>query len=629
MVGHRTWQATWLLLVVAAAIRLSFQPLNAMDTDTWWHLAGGRVFATQLTLPHQDPFSYTSDVPWLPYEWLYDTGIYCLMVAHGMTGLLVMRAVVVALVGVGMYLLLIQLVGRTAMAGAGALFALVLLEPYYLIRPHVVGYLAFLAFLHVLYRMIEGAGRPIKPLHFVLAVALLVFITVNFHVTFIFMIGFLAVWLASDAGAASLRWIPAPHPQRGWGLAALAVSMLASLCNPRGWHMALHPFDYLAGNIYTRSIAEYMPVPLSQQPVVNLVLIGLSLVSVGLAWRQRRPWLLAILLLLTFEGQKSSRYFAYQVLFTLPALACLTRSRWELIEHRGKLIVRLGGLPRMNVAGLTMVLLMAAGFLGWQTARWDVPVMRTVDWDTFPIDAVRFIDAGRLPRRIFNAFEWGGYLEWELPDHQVFMDARNDVAYSGNVYVRFLKVVEATPQWRSILDQYRVDVALLRLNDPVLPINAAMAQAPDWEEVYRDHNAVIYMRRAALTPAARRRLPLGYAFPHSPYLDVFLGQQALAKRQPQEAMSEFSQAVQGDPWYAPAYVGLGVVTAQQGARDEARGLFERAIAIDPRAFMAHYNLGIYWEMTGDRRQAAQEYRAELAIHPTFQPARQGLQRVSH
>ena len=55
------------------------------DTDAGWHLALGRLIATQ-GLPHTNALTWTArDVPWYDTSWLWDWVSYLLVARFGLT----------------------------------------------------------------------------------------------------------------------------------------------------------------------------------------------------------------------------------------------------------------------------------------------------------------------------------------------------------------------------------------------------------------------------------------------------------------------------------------------------------------------------------------------------------------
>lgn len=59
------------------------------------------------------------------------------------------------------------------------------------------------------------------------------------------------------------------------------------------------------------------------------------------------------------------------------------------------------------------------------------------------------------------------------------------------------------------------------------------------------------------------------------------------------ALDEFNEAVQIDPGYAPAHMGVGLVRAALGQDDLADAAFKRALKLDPESSEAHNNYGTF------------------------------------
>jgi hypothetical protein len=79
-------------LVVALAAALSLRRLD--NTDTWWHLAGGRWIVTHGSVPSNDPLSWTvRDHAWTNVQWLFDVLIYGLYRLGGPSLLVVTAAI--------------------------------------------------------------------------------------------------------------------------------------------------------------------------------------------------------------------------------------------------------------------------------------------------------------------------------------------------------------------------------------------------------------------------------------------------------------------------------------------------------------------------------------------------------
>jgi hypothetical protein len=90
---------------------------------------------------------------------------------------------------------------------------------------------------------------------------------------------------------------------------------------------------------------------------------------------------------------------------------------------------------------------------------------------------------------LFNSYNWGGYLLWELPQYPVFIDGRTDL-YNDEVINQWLKVVRAEPGWQKILDQWGVRLVLLEPGTPIL----GPLQDAGWQLLYKDKTAIVFGR---------------------------------------------------------------------------------------------------------------------------------------
>src|SRR3990167_10451022 len=69
------------LLFFAAIFALTLT--RPWDTDVWLHLAAGKLFVNQ-GIVFKDIFSFTAQgQSWIPFEWLFQSGIYLLSSAFG------------------------------------------------------------------------------------------------------------------------------------------------------------------------------------------------------------------------------------------------------------------------------------------------------------------------------------------------------------------------------------------------------------------------------------------------------------------------------------------------------------------------------------------------------------------
>jgi hypothetical protein len=106
---------------------------------------------------------------------------------------------------------------------------------------------------------------------------------------------------------------------------------------------------------------------------------------------------------------------------------------------------------------------------------------------TLPVDAVEFIRQEKPEGRLFNSYNWGGYLLWALPEYPVFVDGRTDL-YGDELIDQWVRVVRAERGWQDVLDAWDVSLILLEPYRPVV----VLLEGEGWQLLYEDDVAVVY-----------------------------------------------------------------------------------------------------------------------------------------
>jgi len=113
----------------------------------------------------------------------------------------------------------------------------------------------------------------------------------------------------------------------------------------------------------------------------------------------------------------------------------------------------------------------------------------------FPCQAVDFLKVNGIKGNFYNTYEWGGFLEWQLPESKFFVDGRMPAwsTPSGkSPYTIYLEIIQSLPGWQETLKKYKID-HLFIANGTFLDLELkARPQKYSWKEIYRDKKAVIY-----------------------------------------------------------------------------------------------------------------------------------------
>src|SRR5207253_8957841 len=101
-----------------------------------------------------------------------------------------------------------------------------------------------------------------------------------------------------------------------------------------------------------------------------------------------------------------------------------------------------------------------------------------------PIKAVEFIKSHHLTGRMLNAYDFGGYLIWTLPEQPVFIDGRADLFEWAGVLGDFSKWATLQENPNSLLDKYGIDFCLVERQSPVAHV---LPELNGWKLIYSDN----------------------------------------------------------------------------------------------------------------------------------------------
>ena len=120
------------------------------------------------------------------------------------------------------------------------------------------------------------------------------------------------------------------------------------------------------------------------------------------------------------------------------------------------------------------------------------PAQQTVEIArVLPAAAVAWLDEHEPGTRIFNRYEWGGYIGQHRPSQPIFMDGRADV-YGDELLQMYVSIIGVRDDPQVELDRYAIDHAVF---PPGTPLAAWFDASAAWERVYSDTTAAIWVRR--------------------------------------------------------------------------------------------------------------------------------------
>lgn len=480
----------WALAALTALLLLGLFSTEVADTDFWWHLKTGELVLETGQLPAPDPFAYTTDLGEesypgeekvryfnLTHEWLSQAFWRLLYGAGGFPLLVLWKALLLTTAcGLAGYLAW----RSTRHVSVGCLAALAgspVLWMFASDRPALLTFALVPIFVTILELWRDGGSN-----RRLWALPPLAVIWANSHG------GFFMGWVV--LGCYAVEALGSERRKPLW--IAAAVSVAVSGLNPSGFGIV----GILAGyrqSFLTQTLIEWSRPPLWGPPYVFQILLYATAAVLLLRLRKLR---IAHGLLFVAFGAASLLAFRNLPLIAFTAPWLLAVYGWPLLESR---IPPMGRKSAPAVAaGLVIVLL---GFLGSQGSLFQ---LRAAEWK-FPAEAAQFIQDTKPSGRMFNTYEYGGYLIWELgPEIQTFIDGRalNERVYRD--YRSLLYGAEDPAQTkalrRRLMEQYGVGYVLMNgfeyVSGVVYPLILELGDPDeqDWKLVHSDAKAVVFVR---------------------------------------------------------------------------------------------------------------------------------------
>ena len=513
----------WLASFLVIATALHFLAGNVADPDLWGHVRYGQMILDGHGLPREDVFSYTAPgAPFYDHEWLTDLVFASLFAVGGSAALVVLKLLMSAIMLVAM----LDAIRSTAACltpderphpltiAAALVAALSVIAPGATFRPQLFT-MVFLALevamlLRADRRLESGSTVPAQ----LAAMPPMMLAWANLHGGFLVGLGLLGVWCATrivTSFVQRLRGVTADlEPQQMIAVACVGLlSLAAPLVNPYGIHL----YTYLADTLDMHGeISEWFPVTLLTTEFLRFKLLCLAAAaSAAIAWRIRPAGARARVLLawmtpfLAVAAVLAFRHQRHTVLFAIAAAPLLVvgveHLRRAALARRPELRPRRPVFAAIAGGALAIALVQLHGF-GTKLVR-DGLDIRYGRMD-YPIDAVEFMRTHGIHGNVAMPFEWGAYAIAKLaPDSRVFIDGRFEAVYPPQVIDDYFAFMHGTDGWERLLEAYPTDVVVVQRWRNIHP---RLFAHPDFQYVYSDPAALVFVRRSPATDPALERL---------------------------------------------------------------------------------------------------------------------------
>jgi hypothetical protein len=510
-------------------------------SDFGTHLAIGREIVQSRAITDKEFLNYTSLGRFNPNgEWGFQAVLYLVFSVGGIYGV----SFLVWAVVFGIFLLIYR---ATVLRGANPLLAVlaifafsgflrIRIQP----RPEIFTYLFTSLTIYILTEYYYGVRKKM-----IYAIPPLVLLWANMHPTYLMAFvlsgAFFADALARAAWRREFRW----DLLKKWSLPPLiagALGLIVCGLNPHGYDAILTPLRLISrgesggGSGILMSISELTPVKGTGFFIYYKAAAWFACASILLGVIGRRVLLIDLFLFaIAFKGAwDSARAVSMMGMFLAPGAALqLTgfleraggwlapkevpiearkdpgkgkgknRKISEAVSKAPPKTSRSGGISFRKVAPAAVLATALAAFggitLAFSFSQLEYGIGMTEH--KFSFAAAEFLRKNPIPGKMFNFFDIGGFLDWQLyPQALTFIDGRT---YNQEVFMEHQVVTGAMPGWEKVLQKYGINYVVLKAMDSsgmILPIVPVLANDRNWALVFSDGLFVIFVRN---TPELR------------------------------------------------------------------------------------------------------------------------------
>ncbi len=450
-----------------------------LDADLWWHLRAGQTMWAQKNILLTDPFSYTRlGAPWVNAFWLSEI---CLYLFYRLGGYFALATFVSLSGAITFHFIYHRLPGNNLINSFIIILAALTAAPIWGPRPQIISFF-IIAWLDM---WLSGINREMRPKWILVPVFAL---WANIHGGWIW--GFLLLFsqaagmliqllFEQSKATRDLIWGEA-RSLIGWSaLAGLAIGI-----NPNGIAIWKLPFQQINVSL---QLQEWLSPDFHRIDFHPLLWMLFLLIALAPFAGKPPSWSRVFNVLgfayLTFVAQRNIALFA---IVATPLLSNWANEVWNTLRNEKSLI----SLPKLNPHITRLLNPVIVVSLSLASLGYLFTVSQPAELDKrYPSRAIQWIKDNQPEGRLFNSYNWGGYILWNLPEYPVFIDGRADL-YGHEIISDWQMIMSGSAEGINLLDSWNIGLVFIETDQPVVNY----LEKHGWNILYRDEMAIILGR---------------------------------------------------------------------------------------------------------------------------------------
>ncbi len=474
-----TGRAGFLVLLLFAVFSISLLQ-GMLDPDLFWHIRAGQDIIAKGKIAVEDSWNYLyGGKVWVNQQWLVEIILAFLFNTGGFTGIFVFKGLVAA--GAAYFIFKSTGEEKPSVSMFSACVITAIIARYFLMRTQLLSFLLLAALVFLLERF--SPSRRIAPL------AVIFVLWANIHA--FFGLGLMVLGMHSGASIFTdlikEKKLSALYTKENLiSIATVPLCALSTLMNPFGiriWQTAGSLFSQRQETL----VSEWLPV--WKYPLVSnlyfFIYFGLLIFLGILFWERIKLRHLAVALPLIAFGFYSVRIMPFSAVATAPLLSCLLAGLFEALK------LDEGKIKRAYPLAAILLVTASAASISYRAAN-PVHISDRVYREDYPLGAIAYMKENGLKGRIWNEFDWGGFIVFSSRDFRTAIDGRTAVLlFPAGILEEWRDTVDVKAGWRERLEKGSPDFVLLYQDDF---LSMELAQNPAWRLLYADEISALFGR---------------------------------------------------------------------------------------------------------------------------------------
>jgi len=343
---------------------------------------------------------------------------------------------------------------------------------FFVTRPQILAFPLFGLAIYIILRWQK------KEYRYLWVLPIIAFLWANIHGSFIIL--FILLISASIFGLGDRKRL----------ILFAIISLFATLINYYGFELWVNIFSVVGNSTNQLFGVEWGP-PVNRGWQFTLYFIGILFIPLFTAYSKTKVNLLYWVWFIGFGWMslQSVRYIFWFLPFEAIILSLLLNPIVEKLTVNSTRFQRRSFNLIIGICLLLLPLTLLPNFRSGRLAQ-DYPAL---DKGT-PIAAALWLKNNpHLPDNLWSNFNYSTYLTYALPDRKLFSSNRIEDLSIAQVEDYF-QISAAKYDFQSILAKYNINIVLAS-SDQDPDLDKALSSSNAWSEIYRDQQAVIFLRR--------------------------------------------------------------------------------------------------------------------------------------